>query len=95
LLALRGLLFCFHEALNFAVAMPNRIGKQIIAIIREWWGRRGSLAISLVVTLAALGVYFVTFLGERPMPLFDFVTNSIASTRASSSVEELSRTRAS
>jgi adenylate cyclase len=74
LLALRGLLFCFHEALNFAVAMPNRIGKQIIAIIREWWGRRGSLAISLVVTLAALGVYFVTFLGERPMPLFDFVT---------------------
>jgi CHASE2 domain-containing sensor protein len=74
LLALRGLLFCFHEALNFAAAMPNRIGKKIIAIIREWWGRRGSLAISLVVTLAALGVYFVTFLGERPMPLFDFVT---------------------
>src|SRR5258707_81106 len=54
--------------------MPNRIGKKIIAIIREWWRHRGSFAISLVVTLTALGVYFVTFLGEKPMPLFDFVS---------------------
>jgi adenylate cyclase len=54
--------------------MPNRIGKRIIAIIRQWWGHRGSLATSLVVTLAALCVYFVTFVGERPMPFFDFVS---------------------
>jgi len=54
--------------------MPNRIGKKIIAIIRDWWGHRGSFAISLIVTLAALGIYFVTFVGERPMPLFDFVS---------------------
>jgi adenylate cyclase len=54
--------------------MPNRIGKQISAIIREWWLHRGSFAISLIVTLAALGIYFVTFVGERPMPLFDFVS---------------------
>jgi len=60
--------------LNIAADMPNRIGKKIIAIILEWWRHRGSFAISLVVTLTALGVYFVTFLGEKPMPLFDFVS---------------------
>ena len=54
--------------------MPNRIGKKITGIILDWWGHRGSFAISLVVTLAALGIYFVTFVGERPMPLFDFVS---------------------
>jgi adenylate cyclase len=63
-----------HETLNLAAAMPNRIGKKITAIIQDWWGHRGSFAISLIVTLAALGIYFVTFVGERPMPLFDFVS---------------------
>jgi len=63
-----------HETLNPAAAMPNRIGKKITTIIQDWWGHRGSFAISLIVTLAALGIYFVTFVGERPMPLFDFVS---------------------
>lgn len=74
MLALRGLRFVFREVLKFAAAMPNRIGKKIIAIIREWWAHRGSFAISLVITVVAFGVYYVTFLGERPMPLFDFVS---------------------
>jgi len=42
-------------------------------LLREWWEHRGSLAISLLVTLFALGVYFATFLGERPMPVFDSI----------------------
>ncbi len=42
--------------------------------LRRAWGRhRGSLTISLGVTLAALLVYAATFIGERPTPLFDFV----------------------
>jgi adenylate cyclase len=54
--------------------MANRIGKKTGRIFREWWQHRGSLAISLVITLLAFGMYYVTFLGERPMPLSDFVT---------------------
>jgi adenylate cyclase len=42
-------------------------------LFREWWGHRGSLGISLVVMLVALGVYFTTFMGERPMPFFDSI----------------------
>jgi adenylate cyclase len=54
--------------------MANRGGKKIVRILREWWSHKGSFAISLIITFAALTIYFVTFLGERPMPLFDFVT---------------------
>jgi adenylate cyclase len=54
--------------------MANPIGQKLATILREWWGHRGSLAISLIVTIAALTIYYVTFLGERPMPLFDFVS---------------------
>jgi adenylate cyclase len=42
-------------------------------LVREWWGHRGSLGISLVVMLIALGVYVATFVGERPMPVFDSI----------------------
>jgi adenylate cyclase len=54
--------------------MPNHNQRKIIAIIEEWWGHKGSFAISLIVTIAALAVYYATFLGERPMPVFDFVS---------------------
>jgi adenylate cyclase len=53
--------------------MPNRFGQRLAKILRQWWNHRGSLTISLIVTLAALAVYYVTFLGERPMPLFDSI----------------------
>jgi adenylate cyclase len=53
--------------------MANRVGRQIIKILRRWWSHKGSLAISLIVTLAALVIYYYTFLGERPTPLFDSI----------------------
>jgi adenylate cyclase len=43
-------------------------------LLKQWWEHKGSLFISGVITLAALAIYSVTFVGERPMPLFDFVT---------------------
>jgi adenylate cyclase len=45
----------------------------VTKLLREWWGHRGSLGISLVVMLFAMCVYFSTFLGERPMPIFDSI----------------------
>lgn len=42
--------------------------------MQQWWLHKGSLAISAIVTVAALAIYYVTFMGERPMPLFDFIT---------------------
>jgi adenylate cyclase len=75
LLALRGLRYSFlRSVIHFTAAMANRISKKITGIILGWWRHKGSLAISLVITFAALAIYYVTFLGERPMPLFDFVT---------------------
>ncbi len=43
-------------------------------LLQQWWLHKGSLIISTIVTIAGLAIYYVTFLGERPMPLFDFVT---------------------
>lgn len=42
-------------------------------LVREWWVHRGSLGISLFVMLFALAVYYTTFMGERPMPVFDSI----------------------
>ena len=53
--------------------MANRARQQIVTILRQWWRHKGSLAISLIVTLAALTIYAATFLGERPTPLFDSI----------------------
>ncbi len=53
--------------------MPDRVGQRLVKIVRQWRRHKGSLTISLIVTLAALAVYYVTFLGERPMPLFDSI----------------------
>ena len=41
--------------------------------MRQWRRHKGSLAISLIVTLSALAIYAATFLGERPTPLFDSI----------------------
>ena len=53
--------------------MPNRAGPRIVKILRQWWSHKGSLTISLIVTLSALAIYAATFLGERPTPLFDSI----------------------
>ena len=43
------------------------------SLLSEWWQHRASFFISLGITLAALGIYFFTFLGDRSTPLFDFL----------------------
>ena len=48
--------------------MPVLIGKKISALLNELPRHAGALSISLVVTLAALFMYYVTFIGERPLP---------------------------
>src|SRR5271169_4560580 len=55
------------------MAEPTSIINRTARLLREWWDHRGSFAISLLVTLFALATYYVTFIGERPMPLSDFV----------------------
>ena len=42
-------------------------------LLTEWWQHRASFLISVGITLAALSIYFFTFLGERSTPLFDFL----------------------
>ncbi len=42
-------------------------------LLQQWWLHKGSLLISAIITVAALAIYYVTFVGERPMPLFDFI----------------------
>jgi adenylate cyclase len=42
-------------------------------LLQSWWRHRVSFAISLGITLAALTVYYFTFLGERPTPIFVFL----------------------
>jgi adenylate cyclase len=55
------------------MAEPTRIINRTAGLLREWWDHKGSFAISLLVTLFALATYYVTFVGERPMPMSDFV----------------------
>src|SRR5271167_3773560 len=38
-----------------------------------WWQHRVSFLISLIITLGALTLYYFTFFGERPTPIFAFL----------------------
>lgn len=60
--------------------MADRSTGNVSRLLSEWWRHKVSFAISLLVTLAALAVYVTTFVGERPMPLFDFVNRLELST---------------
>src|SRR6266852_1224109 len=42
-------------------------------LLQSWWRHRVSFLISLAITCAALTLYFFTFLGERPTPIFVFL----------------------
>jgi adenylate cyclase len=44
-----------------------------IELLQEWWQHRVSFLISLVITLTALGLYIVTYIGEHPSPLLVFM----------------------
>lgn len=54
--------------------MTNRNIRSFLDFLPAWWKHKGSLAVSLVITLFAIFVYFATFIGERPTPAFDFIS---------------------
>jgi adenylate cyclase len=45
----------------------------VYELLRSWWRHRVSFLVSIGITLAALALYYFTFLGERPTPLFSFL----------------------
>lgn len=49
-------------------------------LLRAWRLHKGPLAISLGVTVVALLIYAATFIGERPTPLFEFISRLELST---------------
>ncbi len=51
---------------------PKPAGKGRLAL-RALWGRRLPLTISFALTIAALAVYLLTFVGEKPTPIFEFI----------------------
>ncbi|MGA8037929.1 MAG: adenylate/guanylate cyclase domain-containing protein [Candidatus Acidiferrales bacterium] len=53
------------------MATPSR--NPITNLFSTWKQHWASLAISAAITLIALAVYYATFMGERPMPVFDFI----------------------
>jgi adenylate cyclase len=42
-------------------------------LLQSWWRHRVSFVISLCITVAALTLYYFTFFGERPTPIFEFL----------------------
>jgi adenylate cyclase len=52
---------------------PSGGSLRLRVLLSEWWRHRASFLISLGITLAALAIYFFTFLGDRSTPLFDFL----------------------
>ena len=51
----------------------RRGGFGLYELLQSWWRHRVSFVISLGITLAALTIYYFTFLGERPTPIFVFL----------------------
>lgn len=51
----------------------RRGGFGLYELLQSWWRHRVSFIISLVITFLALGIYYVTFLGERSTPIFVFL----------------------
>jgi adenylate cyclase len=45
----------------------------VYELLQSWWRHRVSFLISVGLTLAALILYYFTFLGERPTPIFVFL----------------------
>jgi adenylate cyclase len=51
----------------------RRGGFGLYELLQTWWRHRVSFLISLCVTVAALTLYYFTFFGERPTPIFEFL----------------------
>jgi adenylate cyclase len=45
----------------------------VYELLQSWWRHRVSFLVSVGITIAALGLYYFTFLGERPTPFFSFL----------------------
>jgi adenylate cyclase len=45
----------------------------VYELLQSWWRHRVSFLVSVGITLAALALYYFTFLGERPTPIFSFL----------------------
>jgi adenylate cyclase len=52
---------------------PEQSAFRFRELFTSWWDHRASFFISVGITLAALAIYFFTFLGERPTPIFNFL----------------------
>src|SRR5215475_8098123 len=48
-------------------------GFGVYELLLSWWQHRVSFLISLGITIAALALYYFTFFGESPTPLFNFL----------------------
>jgi adenylate cyclase len=51
----------------------QRRGFSIYELLVSWWRHRVSFAISVLITLIALTLYYFTFFGEKPTPLLQFI----------------------
>jgi adenylate cyclase len=51
----------------------RRGGFGLYELLQSWWRHRASFFISLCVTAAALTLYYFTFFGDRPTPIFEFL----------------------
>lgn len=51
----------------------GRGGLGLYEVLLSWWRHRASFVVSLFVTIAGLTLYYFTFFGERPTPIFQFL----------------------
>lgn len=51
----------------------RRGGFGLYELLQSWWRHRVSFLLSLSITLFSLLLYLLTFVGERPTPIFEFV----------------------
>ncbi len=59
---------------NSTVGKSHRALQRPRQWLRAWWQRRVPFAISLGLTAFALTIYTLTFIGDRPNPLFSFIS---------------------
>ena len=51
----------------------RRGGFGLYELLQSWWRHRVSFLLSLSITLLSILLYVLTFVGERPTPIFEFV----------------------
>src|SRR5882757_2003375 len=51
----------------------GRSGFGVYELILSWWRHRASFLISLAITVSGFALYFFTFFGESPTPIFNFL----------------------